>query len=192
MRLRDVAIVSASDAALMTRLENVALAPAPAPGRRMRLDFAEIRSRLEATGIPTAELNYSGSSVVVVASADAMPAAKPKSMRLTSAKPIVPPAQIKRAEQIMADAVRRSMHEKHKDTPAMFIDISIDPSDARVVLANAAQGFEVGAVNPKSDQAAGPSSGLSRRAGTTGAFAGAMRRFGASASPRVGPLGFHG
>jgi flagella basal body P-ring formation protein FlgA len=153
VRLRDIAVVSASDAALMTRLENVALAPAPAPGRRMRLDFAEIRSRLEATGIPIAELNYSGSSVVVVAAADAMPASKPKLLRLTSTKPIVPPAQIKRAEQIMADAVRRSMHEKHKDSSAMFIDVSIDPSDARVVLANAAQGFEIGAVNPKSDQA---------------------------------------
>ena len=69
VRLKDVAIVSASDAAVMTRLENVALAPAPAPGRRMRLDFAEIRSRLEATGIPTVELNYSGSSVIVVAAA---------------------------------------------------------------------------------------------------------------------------
>src|SRR5277367_1423994 len=78
VRLKDVAIVSANDAALMTRLENVALAPAPAPGRRMRLDFAEIRSRLEATGIPIHELNYSGSSVIVVAAADAMPAVKAK------------------------------------------------------------------------------------------------------------------
>ncbi len=80
--LRDIAIVRASDAATMTRLENVALAPAPAPGRRMRLDFAEIRSRLEATGIPAVELNYSGSSVVVVASADVLlpVKAKPKKM----------------------------------------------------------------------------------------------------------------
>lgn len=149
VRLKDVAIVSASDAALMTRLENVALAPAPAPGRRMRLDFAEIRSRLEATGIPTVELNYSGSSVIVVAAADAMPAVKTKPKRGTAAKPVVPAGQIKRAEQIVAEAVRRSMREKHKDSPAMFIDVTVDPSDARVVLANAAQGFEIGSVNPK-------------------------------------------
>src|ERR1700722_6569735 len=58
--LRDVATVSASDPAVMTRLEHVVLAPAPAPGRRMRLDFAEIRSRLEASGVPANELNYSG------------------------------------------------------------------------------------------------------------------------------------
>ncbi|HEX4072427.1 MAG TPA: hypothetical protein VHX68_14700, partial [Planctomycetaceae bacterium] len=57
--LRDVATVSASDPAVMTRLEHVVLAPAPAPGRRMRLDFAEIRSRLEASGVPANELNYS-------------------------------------------------------------------------------------------------------------------------------------
>lgn len=149
VRLKDVAIVSASDAALMTRLENVALAPAPAPGRRVRLDFAEIRSRLEATGIPTAELNYSGSSVVVVASADAMPASKAKPKRLAATKPIVLQGQVKRAEQIMAEEVRRSMREKHQDSATMFIDVTVDPADARVVLANASQGFELGAVNPK-------------------------------------------
>jgi flagella basal body P-ring formation protein FlgA len=150
VRLKDVAVVSASDAALMTRLENVALAPAPAPGRRMRLDFAEIRSRLEATGVPIAELNYSGSSMVVVAAADAMPSAKTRPKRLAAAKPLVPAGQIKRAEQIVTEAVRRSMREKHKDSPAVFIDVTVDPSDARVVLANVTQGFEIGSVNPKS------------------------------------------
>lgn len=31
----------------------------------------------------------------------------------------------------------------------MFIDVTVDPSDAHVVLANAAQGFEIGSVNLK-------------------------------------------
>ena len=147
--LKDIAIVRASDAATMTRLENVALAPAPAPGRRMRLDFAEIRSRLEATGIPAVELNYSGSSVVVVASADVSAPVKAKPKKMPRARAVVAPGQLKRAEQIMAEAVRHSMGTKHNEKPTKFIDVIVDPSDARSVLANAAQGFEIGTVNPK-------------------------------------------
>jgi flagella basal body P-ring formation protein FlgA len=149
--LRDVAMVSASDPAVMTRLEHVVLAPAPAPGRRMRLDFAEIRSRLEASGVPANELNYSGSSVVVVASADVRLPLRVTPHEMPKARPVAP-GQIKRAEQIMTDAVRRSMHERHTEKPSMFLEVVVDPADARTVLTSAAKGFEVGAVNPKSTE----------------------------------------
>ncbi len=149
--LRDVATVSASDPAVMTRLEHVVLAPAPAPGRRMRLDFAEIRSRLEASGVPANELNYSGSSVVVVASADVRLPLKVTPHEMPKARPVAP-GQIKRAEQIMTEAVRRSMRERHTEKPSMFVEVMVDPSDARTVLTSAAKGFEVGAVNPKSTE----------------------------------------
>src|SRR5580698_8018825 len=151
VRLKDVAVVSASDAALMTRLENVALAPAPAPGRRMRLDFAEIRSRLEASGVPANELNYSGSSVVVVASVDVRLPLKVTPHEMPKARPVAP-GQIKRAEQIMTDAVRRSMHDRHTEKPSMFVEVMVDPTDARTVLTSASKGFQVGAVNPKSTE----------------------------------------
>jgi flagellar basal body P-ring formation protein FlgA len=149
--LRDVATVSASDPAVMTRLEHVMLAPAPAPGRRMRLDFAEIRSRLEASGVPANELNYSGSSVVVVASADVRLPLKVTPHEMPKARPVAP-GQIKRAEQIMTDAVRRSMRERHTEKPSMFLEVVVDPADARTVLTSAGKGFEVGAVNPKSTE----------------------------------------
>ena len=149
--LRDVATVSSSDPAVMTRLEHVVLAPAPAPGRRMRLDFAEIRSRLEASGVPANELNYSGSSVVVVASADVRLPLKVTPHEMPKARPVAP-GQIKRAEQIMTEAVRRSMRERHTEKPSMFVEVMVDPSDARTVLTSAAKGFEVGAVNPKSTE----------------------------------------
>ncbi len=149
--LRDIATVRASDAAVMTRLEHVVLAPAPAPGRRMRLDFAEIRSRLEASGVPANELNYSGSSVVVVASADVRLPLKVTSHEMPKARPVAP-GQIKRAEQIMTDAVRRSMHDRHTEKPSMFVEVMVDPADARTVLTSAGKGFEVGAINPKSTE----------------------------------------
>jgi flagellar basal body P-ring formation protein FlgA len=147
--LRDVASVTASDAAMMTRIENVILSPAPAPGRRMRLDFAEIRSRLEAAGIPLAELNYSGSSLVVVASVDAPARMKVTPKKAPKPKLFIAPTQVKRAEQIMTEAVTRSLHAKHKETSALFIEVIVDPADARSVLANANQNFDIGAVNPK-------------------------------------------
>jgi flagellar basal body P-ring formation protein FlgA len=150
--LRDVATVSASDPAVMTRLEHVVLAPAPAPGRRMHLDFAEIRSRLEASGVPANELNYSGSSVVVVASADVRLPLKVTSHEMPKARLLAAPGQIKRAEQIVTDAVRRSMHERHTEKPSMFVEVMVDPADARTVLMSAGKGFEVGNINPKSTE----------------------------------------
>jgi flagellar basal body P-ring formation protein FlgA len=149
--LRDVATVSASDPAVMTRLEHVVLAPAPAPGRRMRLDFAEIRSRLEASGVPANELNYSGSSVVVVASADVRLPLKVTPHEMPKARPAAP-GQIKRAEQIVTEAVLRSMHKRHTEKPSMFVEVTVDPTDARTVLTSAAKGFEVGAIDPKSSE----------------------------------------
>ena len=96
----------------------------------MRLEFAEIRSRLEATGVSPAQLNYSGSSVVVVSSDDVSPRITRPGRQAGQAACPGGAAQVKRAEQLVAEAVRRSMRAKHKETPTMFIDVVVDPADA--------------------------------------------------------------
>jgi len=146
IQLKDVATVT-GDAATAARLQNIVLAPAPAPGRRMRLEFSTIRSRLEASGISAADINYSGSSVVVVASAEAPAVARPKESHKT--KTNVSQPQIHRAEQIMVDAIRRSMRTKNREAAKMFIEAIVEPEDVAHVMAGAREGFEIGPINPR-------------------------------------------
>lgn len=146
VQLKDVATVTA-DAATAARLQNIVLAPAPAPGRRMRLEFSTIRSRLEASGISAADINFSGSSVVVVASAEAPAVVSPKPAH--KSKTNVSQGQVRRAEQIMVDAIRRSMRTKNREAAKMFIEVVVEPDDVANVMTGAREGFEIGAINPR-------------------------------------------
>jgi flagella basal body P-ring formation protein FlgA len=49
----------------------------------------------------------------------------------------------------MSEAVRQSMRAK-RVPPTMFVEVVVDPADVSAVLASAAQGFEIGALDPKS------------------------------------------
>jgi flagellar basal body P-ring formation protein FlgA len=146
VQLKDVAIVNGADPALVARLERVVVAPAPAPGRRARLDFATIRSRLEANGFADGNMQFSGSSVVIVASMQ--PAAQATRVR-PKFKPVISPAQVRRAEQIMTEAVRGSIRAHNRDAASMFVEVVMQPSDVPAVFAGAAESFEIGAINPR-------------------------------------------
>ncbi len=145
--LKDVAVVKAGDPAIAAQLENVVLSPAPAPGRHERLEFATIASRLAAIGVATADLNYTGSSVIEVVSA--RQAAPLKAKSTFSARTAVSPAQMRRAEQVMTEAIRRSLRMKHRDANSLFLEVMIEPADVAAVFAGAAGGFDIGAIDPR-------------------------------------------
>jgi flagella basal body P-ring formation protein FlgA len=143
--LKDVATVSGGDAASIARLEQTVLGPAPAPGRTSRLDFDEIRSRLEATGASTADANFSGAAVVVVScTQQAAPAAR-KSKRKTHVN--VSPAQVRRAEKIMTQSVRQSLRGKGREAGNLFLEVVVEPSDVPIILAGATEGFQLGPID---------------------------------------------
>ncbi len=144
--LKDVATVTGGSAETIARLERIVLAPAPAAGRTARLDFETIHSRLEATGLASVDTNFSGSTVVVVSSMQAVAPVVKKTRQ--KAVPNVSASQVRRAEKIMTQSVRQSLRGKSREASKWFLDVVIDPSDAPIVLASAAEGFEFGAIDP--------------------------------------------
>ncbi len=144
--LKDVATVSGGDAETVKRLEQTVLGPAPAPGRSSRLDFDEMRSRLEATGLSTADANFSGAALVVVSCTQpAAPVAR-RAKRKTRVN--VSSAQVRRAEKIMTQSVRQSLRGKNREAGRLFLDVLVDPADVPIVLAGATEGFELGTLDP--------------------------------------------
>jgi flagellar basal body P-ring formation protein FlgA len=144
--LRDVATISGGDPAVVARLEQTVLGPAPAPGRNARLDFEEIRSRLDATGVSTADANFSGASVVVVSCTQ--PAAAVVRRPKRKSRTTVSPAQVRRAEKILTQSVRQSLRGKSRQAANLFLEVVVDPADVPIVLAGATEGFELSALDP--------------------------------------------
>jgi flagella basal body P-ring formation protein FlgA len=148
--LKDVATISGADAATAARLGQTLLGPAPASGRNLRLEFEEIRSRLEATGLSTADASFSGSTVVVVSCTQPVfPVVRqPK----TRTRVNVSQTQVRRAEKIMTQSVRQSLRGKSREAGNLFLDVIVDPSDVPIVLACATEGFELGALDPRNGE----------------------------------------
>ncbi|HEV8001041.1 MAG TPA: flagellar basal body P-ring formation chaperone FlgA [Planctomycetaceae bacterium] len=145
--LKDVATVSGGDAQIVKRLEQTVLGPAPAPGRSTRLEFEEMRSRLEATGLSTADANFSGAAAVVVSSAKPVVPIVRQPKRITRVN--VSQTQVERAQKIMTQSVRQSLRGTRREAGNLFLDVVVDPADVSVILAHATEGFELGAVDPK-------------------------------------------
>lgn len=145
--LKDVATVSGPDAETVKRLEQTVLGPAPAPGRNTRLEFEEMRSRLEATGLSAVDTNFSGAAAVVVSSVKpVVPMTRQPKRR---ARVDVSQSQVERAQKIMTQSVRQSLRATRRDTGNLFLDVVVDPADVSVILAHATDGFELGAVDPR-------------------------------------------
>jgi flagella basal body P-ring formation protein FlgA len=139
--------VSGGDAESVKRLEQTVLGPAPAPGRSARLEFDEMRSRLEATGVSTADATYSGAAVVVVSCANpAVPLVR-QPRRKTRVN--VSQTQVRRAEKIITQSLRQSLRGRSRQANNLFLDVVVDPTDVPVILASATEGFELGALDPR-------------------------------------------
>jgi len=143
--LGDVADVLGADPQSIDRLRSIALAPAPAAGRRMRLDFATIRSRLAAQGVNLALVQFSGSSQINV-SADGRPAPARHSpaQRVTD-------SQVQRATQLVADAIRSYLRGKAPQLGDATVSVGLNPEEAALVLTGIASGFHVAGGAPPWD-----------------------------------------
>jgi hypothetical protein len=75
--LGDVADVRDADAEVAARLTKIVLAPSPAAGNLLRLEFDAIRSRLQAQGIDVARTEFGGATCVVVTSGEEASLSKP-------------------------------------------------------------------------------------------------------------------
>lgn len=141
IRLGDIAEVAAESPAEQARLEGLAIAPAPAAGRTLRLEFAEVRSRLEALGVDLAGTEFSGASMTVVTTPGADQAAPPSPRTPASKSPLPPvpvpeqtpkpPPQVtdqqaRRLEVVFADEVERQLASRSPPIRDVDVEVQLD------------------------------------------------------------------
>jgi flagella basal body P-ring formation protein FlgA len=134
VRVGDVADVAAPDAAETERIKQISLGPAPAPGRQLRLDLAAIRSRLESQGVNLSAAEFTGSSLVTVATAGE-PRTRESFTRRVS--PTAARLQVERAQALVADAIAEILRLRAPELAAATVDVQIAPQDAAVILMSA-------------------------------------------------------
>lgn len=143
IRLGDVAQVLDDDPDLQQRLARVPLGPAPSRGNTVKLDFADIRSRLRALGIDASRIRFGGrNSVLVTRPAKRSPVSR------TSFSPSATGAvpndwQTERAEQMLAGAVQRTLRRLAPRLGKLTVATQLDPRDATAVLARTGRDYEV-------------------------------------------------
>jgi flagella basal body P-ring formation protein FlgA len=156
--LADVADVADADPDEMRRLGEITLCPAPAPGGETQIEFATIRSRLQAHGVDLARIEFSGSSAVTVAAtaAETPRPARPAAAVITAsaaaaASPDVTDWQFRRAESLVSDAVRQHLAAHTPRLGEVNVEVRLNRDDVTRLLAHAASGLEARGGNPPWD-----------------------------------------
>jgi flagella basal body P-ring formation protein FlgA len=140
IRLEDIADVVDSDEKRVTKLQAIVLVPSPAPGRQVRIGFAEIRSRIEACGVSLANVEFAGHSVVLVTADD--PSAHPegalreKTFRVARWKH-------ERARRLVSEAIQEYLRHRTPELGKAKIVIRIDKQDVLRILKGAVSGFDI-------------------------------------------------
>lgn len=129
VRLGDVAEIEVSDPERHRQLSEVRLAPAPLPGRTLRLEFEGIRARLTAVGVPLGDIEFTGTSVVLVNTPD---------QRVVEL-PMPTDAARKRLEDLLAKPVQQRVLEQAPQLGRMTVTVKIASADMPL-LATAANG----------------------------------------------------
>lgn len=130
VRLGDVAVIGETDPDTRRHLQNLKIAPLPANGRTARIDYATIRGRLEALGESLADIEFTGSSsVIVTAGPDAHQNAKnvrPKT---------IADWQVKQAEKMLAVKLSELFRQRVRETGQFSINVRLLPENVAAVLA---------------------------------------------------------
>jgi flagella basal body P-ring formation protein FlgA len=128
VRLGDVAIIRDANDAVVERLAAVTLFPAPPLGRSKAVEFDTIRTRLTSQGFNLSELEFTGSSVVTVSGV------RPGDDSAQGHSATADLAQ-KRAEEVVAGAVRQYLHEKAPSLGNVEIELKLTPRQVSLLSA---------------------------------------------------------
>ncbi len=145
IELADVAQIIDADPLVVQRLQRLALSPAPAAGRTLRLSFEDIRSRLQAHGVNLAEIEFRGQLSTEVRSAGVPLGQLPGSGPVKPLAPVrtrsrvrqTPPSQFEEAKatEILTTAFRRAFRTSPLEAQRWRVRCVADSQEARRVAA---------------------------------------------------------
>jgi flagella basal body P-ring formation protein FlgA len=128
VRLGQVAEIRDANDRVVERLAAVTLFPAPSPGKSKTVDFDTIRARLTSQGFDLSGLEFSGSSTVTVSGVRAdedLPDGNSTTADLAQ----------KRAEELVAGALRHYLHEKAPTLGNVQIELKLTPKQVALLSA---------------------------------------------------------
>ncbi len=140
--LGDIADVLHADPEMADQLAKTVVGPAPAAGRELRLSFADIRSRLNATGVNLATMEFSGATVVVVSKSAGF------DNKTISSEKLAP--QRKRAEELIAEKIQKALVARNPAQEKLIVQVELADRDVTPVLQHIVYGdCEVVGGDPK-------------------------------------------
>jgi flagella basal body P-ring formation protein FlgA len=150
VRLKDVARIVDGDPIKATALGEITLGPAPAAGRSQRLNFDELRNRLQIHGVNLTDIEFRGQVTTTITAPSAAPATTvpatppPRAVRVEPVKAAkVAPAPTKlqqqQAEQLLQTAVQRVFRLMASEKFPVRVTCRCDPRDVLLVLATDAE-----------------------------------------------------
>ena len=134
IRLKDIARVLEADESLRRQLEETVIGPAPVPGRTVKLDFSEIRSRLQAMGVDLSRIRFSGRSRVLVTRSEKTGPVKRATFTDDRSQRSAE-RQRERAERILSTAVQRHLEKVAPQTGQVSVSIRVRTEDVSLILA---------------------------------------------------------
>lgn len=134
IRLKDIARVLETDESLRRQLEEIVIGPAPVPGRTTKLDFSEIRSRLQAMGVDLSRIRFSGRSRVLVTRSEKTGAVKRAAFSEDRSQRGAERRR-ERAERILSVAVQRHLEKVAPQVGQVSVSIRLRTEDIPVILA---------------------------------------------------------
>jgi flagella basal body P-ring formation protein FlgA len=139
--LGDIAEITNGTPEMISRYQQIKLAPSPPAGGHCILDFDSARNRIIALGLSNGELEFAGQSRILVTAISNSPAETPNAVgvssiqRVNHEQPLVDYAQVQ-AERIILHAIRNDL--KASLEPSEFalaeIDVQFRRDDAERIL----------------------------------------------------------
>lgn len=147
IELGDIAQVSDSNSDQVRQLNGLAIAPAPAAGRSLRVTYEEVRSRLQACGVNLTQVEFRGGQAVDVRIIEPVKL-KPEIVRVNSQKlPPVNPSQQPRpidrqtprwsqgkADDLVTTALRRAFRTQAVEARGWTFQCHVDPNDVPRII----------------------------------------------------------
>lgn len=136
VRLGEIAEIAAETEVEQTRLAGLSLAPVPASGRSQRLTLAEIRHRLLALGVDLSDVEFSGSSSVLVYGTD-LPAAETPTPNAPRPAPraIVTDSSLRRLQERLARDLAADLARKAPELGPCEVSLELTTGQAETLAA---------------------------------------------------------
>ena len=122
----------------LAALSKVVLMPGPTPGETTRVDFQLVRSRLQALGVNLSQVQFSGSSVVLVTRKGNKAGQQQGGNQLRATS-----SMKKKATELVSRALQQHLRAKGVTLKTQKVDIQLDERDITLILTGKMSGYKI-------------------------------------------------